>query len=520
MKNEKGFTIVELITSFVLISLIVALLFEVLFILKNLYSDSGIKTELLVKQALISEKINDELNSKNIMLATKCGATCVNFIFTDGTRSELSFDREENTFTYGNYKTKLISGSEYGNIDISTETILNVDVGRNDSIVQIKIPIYHKLLKQQDFGINIVYQYDSRNSAISGINVSDVVDAEKKIYLVGSANDIAFTGIAYNDPGYHVLNSDGTVTENDPNVIVDGSVGNEVGTTYTITYTILDMNSNIMDEVTRNVTLINSTTLFNYNGTNQSYVVPINGLYKIEVWGAQGGSVGTYAQGGKGGYTVGQINLSKKDVLNVYVGGQGKYEKNASIAGGFNGGGASGYGSDTSGGSGGGASDVRQNGTSLNNRIIIAGGGGGAGSKNDSSDLATGGAGGGISGLLGAYSTESYNGGAGTDSSGGAAATYTTNVTVLPTAGSLGQGGNGGSYSDTYGGGGGGAGYYGGGGGVRYGTGAGGSGYCGTMLNCTTYDGTKSFSSTDGIGTETGHQGNGAIKISLISITN
>jgi len=519
MKNEKGFTLIELISSFVLISLIVALLFEVLFIVKNLYSDSGIKTELLIKQALISEKISDEFNSKNVMIATKCGDSCVEFIFTDGTSSELSFDRNNNTFRYGDYKTQLIDGSKFGNIDISTQKALDVEIGRNDSIVQIKVPIYHNLIKKQDFGINIVYQYDSRNTAITGLDISDVIDVEKKIYLVGSSDDIAFTGITYNDPGYYVVSKDGGVSQNDENVIVNGTVGNEVGQTYTLTYTILDMNDNIMDEVTRNVTVINSSTLFTYNGSSQGYVVPVNGLYKIEVWGAQGGSVGTYAQGGKGGYTIGQINLSKNDVLNVYVGGQGSYEKNSSVVGGFNGGGASGYGSDTSGGSGGGASDVRQNGDTLQNRIIIAGGGGGAGSKNDSSDLATGGAGGGVNGLLGAYSTSSYNGSPGTSTSGGLAATYTTNVTTLPTIGSLGLGGNGGSYSDTYGGGGGGAGYYGGGGGVRYGTGAGGSGYCGSMLNCTTYDGTKSFLSTDGVSSETGHSGNGAVKISLISIT-
>lgn len=520
MKNEKGFTIIELITSFVLVSLIVALLFEVLFILKNLYSDSGIKTELLVKQALISEKINDELNSKTLTLARNCGDTCINFVFDDGTSSEMSFNREEKTFTYGNYKTKLIDGSTYGNIDISTQTILGVAEGRNDSIVQIKIPIYHKIVKKEDFGINIVYQYDSRNTSISGIYVSDVVDVDKKIYLIGSQNDITFTGINYIDPGYYVVSKDGTITENDTNVIVNGSVGSEVGETYTLTYTILDMNDNIMDEVKRNVTVINSTTLFNYNGDVQSFIAPINGLYKIETWGAQGGTVGEYSQGGKGGYTVGQINLSKNDNLNIYVGGQGSYEKNASVVGGYNGGGASGYGSENSGGSGGGASDVRQNGNTLNDRIIIAGGGGGAGSKNDSSNLGTGGAGGGVNGLLGAYSTASYNGLPGTNTTGGAAATYTTSVTTLPTVGTLGLGGNGGSYADAYGGGGGGAGYYGGGGGVRYGTGAGGSGYCGSMLNCTTYDGTQSFLSTNGINNETGHIGNGAVKISLISITN
>ena len=517
--NKKGFTIVELIASFALISLVVGLLFEVLFILKNLYTDSGVKTELLIKQALISEKINDELSTKSLRLATKCGINCILFEFHDGTRSELSFNREENTFKYGDYKTKLIDGSQYGNIEISTEKVLGVGSGLSDSIIKIKIPIYHKLLKRQDFGINIVYQYDSRNAAISGLFVSDVLDVKKRIHLIGSVNDIAFTGINYQDPGYFLVSADGAVTENDSSVIVDGDVGSVIGETYTLTYTVLDSNYNVMDKVTRNVTVVNSTTVLNYTGTKQDYTVPVNGLYKIEVWGAQGGTVGNYAIGGKGGYTVGQINLAQGSKLFAYVGGQGSFEKNKSVAGGYNGGGASGYGSDTSGGSGGGASDIRQDGTELSNRIIIAGGGGGAGSKNDSSNLGTGGAGGGISGLLGAYSTASYNGQPGTNESGGSSATYNTNVTTLPTSGTLGLGGNGGSYADTYGGGGGGAGYYGGGGGVRYGTGAGGSGYCGNMLNCTTYDGTSTFVSPSGLTNETGHSGNGTVKITLIRIT-
>lgn len=507
--KKNGFTVVELIASFALTSLIVALLFEIIFILKDLYTTSGIKTELLTKQALMSEKINDELTTKPLMLATKCGDTCINFVFADGTNSQLYFSRSENVFQYGDYKTKLVEGSQYGNIDISTETIVGVAAGKNDSIVKIEMPIYHKLLKKEDFGITIAYQYDSRNVSIAGLFVSDILDVEKRIYLTGATNDITFTGIAYQDPGYFVISGDGTVTQNDETVIVSGTVGQEVGKTYSLIYTILDSNENVMDKVTRNVTVIDSSTTFTYNGNSQGYVVPINGLYKIEVWGAQGGTVGSYAIGGKGGYTVGETNLAKNTTLNIYVGGQGKHEKSKSVNGGFNGGGASGYGSDTSGGSGGGASDVRQGGSTLQNRIIVAGGGGGAGSRNDSSDIANGGAGGGTLGLIGNYSTISYNGQPGTDSSGGVKATYETNVTVLPTAGSLGFGGNGGSYSNTYGGGGGGAGYYGGGGGVRYGTGAGGSGYCGTMLNCTTYNGS----------TDMGREGNGTIKITLLSIT-
>ncbi len=516
--NKKGFTVVELIVSFSLISLIVALLFQVIFILKDLYTDSGIRTELLTKQAIISEKINDELTNKTLVYANKCGNNCINFAFSDGSMSELSFNRDDNTFKYGDYKTKLISGSIYGNINISTETIVGVSTGRNNSIVKINIPIYHKLFKKEDYGINIAYQYDNRLTAISGLFVSDVLDSEKRVYLIGNSNDIAFTGINYNDPGYFVVDGKGNIIEDDNSVVVSGNVGSEVGKTYTITYTILDSNENIMSTASRNVTVIDSITTFNYNGDIQTFKAPINGLYKIEVWGAQGGTVGSQAVGGKGGYTTGQINLTKNTTLNIYVGGQGSFDKNKSVSGGFNGGGKSGYGSDTSGASGGGASDVR-NGNELSNRIIIAGGGGGAGSRNESSDPSNGGAGGGINGLIGSYSTISYNGSPGTSSNGGAHATYNTNITSNPTAGSLGIGGNGGSYSDTYGGGGGGAGYYGGGGGVRYGSGAGGSGYCGSMLNCTTYDGSKSFPSANG-SNETGHSGNGVVKITLISVTN
>lgn len=516
MKN-KGFTVIELIASFTLTSLIVALLFEVVFMLKNLYTDAGVKAELLTKQAIISEKINDDFVNKKLQSAATCGDACVDFTFSDDTTTRLTFNRNEKTLAYGDYNTTLISGSQFGNIEISAKTVVGVSSITNDGILTIKIPIYHKYFKQEDFGINIVYQYDSTYASLSGLFISDILDKEKTISLIGTIDDIAFKGIAYNDPGYRVTDSDGNIVDNDPSVIVKNEIGEEVNKTYSITYSILDTNGNVIDKIVRRVTLIDTETTFNYSGSKQEYTVPVNGLYKIEVWGAQGGSTGSSAIGGKGGYTVGQINLTKGTSLNIYVGGAGNFSQTTSSTGGFNGGGTSGAGSELSGASGGGASDVRKGGDALTNRIIVAGGGGGTGGKNDSSSEYTGGSGGGLEGLIGTYGTASYNGQPGTSSTGGAAATYSENVTVSPTAGSLGIGGNGGSYAGTYGGGGAGGGYYGGGGGVRYGTGAGGSGYCGTLLNCTSYNGTQTFASINGK-TETGHEGNGNIKITLISI--
>ena len=104
----------------------------------------------------------------------------------------------------------------------------------------------------------------------------------------------------------------------------------------------------------------------------------------------------------------------------------------------------------------------------------------------------------------------------GTLTSGGAAASYTTSITKSPGAGTKLNGGVGGLYSTTYSGGAGGGGYYGGGGGVRYGTGGGGSSYCGSMLNCTMYNGTQNFIQPNNT-TSIGKSGNGYARITLIN---
>lgn len=63
---------------------------------------------------------------------------------------------------------------------------------------------------------------------------------------------------------------------------------------------------------------------FYYTGTVQTWVVPVSGIYQLEVWGAQGGSDDTYA-GGFGGYSTGEVDLQEGDVLYIAVGGQNGY---------------------------------------------------------------------------------------------------------------------------------------------------------------------------------------------------
>ena len=75
---------------------------------------------------------------------------------------------------------------------------------------------------------------------------------------------------------------------------------------------------------------------FDYTGSEQTFIVPVSGTYRLETWGAQGGSVGDFA-GGFGGYSTGIIKFNQSEKLYINIGGSGNTGSNI---GGYNGGGS------------------------------------------------------------------------------------------------------------------------------------------------------------------------------------
>lgn len=108
-------------------------------------------------------------------------------------------------------------------------------------------------------------------------------------------------------------------------------------------------------------------TIWNFDFRNyvQTETIEYTGTYRLEVWGARGGN-DTYADKcGKGGYSKGQVRLTKGTIIYIYTGGTGSN-------GSFNGGGTGRLDYHK----GGGATDIRIGTDSLYSRIIVAGGGG------------------------------------------------------------------------------------------------------------------------------------------------
>ncbi len=65
MKNNKGFTVVELLSSFVLVMIIVVFLFEIVLELRNVYINEAVRTEIVNKNAILATALNQKLESTN-----------------------------------------------------------------------------------------------------------------------------------------------------------------------------------------------------------------------------------------------------------------------------------------------------------------------------------------------------------------------------------------------------------------------------------------------------------------------
>ncbi|MFV0250233.1 MAG: glycine-rich protein [Bacilli bacterium] len=262
-------------------------------------------------------------------------------------------------------------------------------------------------------------------------------------------------------------------------------------------------------------TLTAGTVYGNYDFTTsiKAVTIPCSGTYKLEVWGAQGGTT----SGGYGGYSSGSTTLTYNSTLYVVVGGQATYS-----GGGYNGGGLGSTNTGLERGGGGGATHIgKTNGllsatTAANLYIVAGGGGGGTVTEGEYQSSVSGGTGGGTTGGTGGLDTKCASCGStncwgraaagGTQSAGGLGGIGYDFVpnTYTGAQGSYGKGANGSNYMP-----GGGGGYYGGGaaGVTAYCTagGGGGSGYIG---------GVSSGSMTIG-----SRSGNGYARITLVTIS-
>ena len=267
------------------------------------------------------------------------------------------------------------------------------------------------------------------NTATRTVTVQDTT--APILTLIGDSNLTHNLNTAWVDPGYDANDTlDGNLTAS---VSISGTVDVNTTGTYTLNYSVSDTAGNMTD-VNRTVnvaeipqgpwTFTNAGKTgrlgptqaqidANYSGTSlegavtinaiqqgiQEWTVPATGTYRIEAWGAQGGSV-EGAVGGKGSRMSGDFYLVRNEQIKIIVGQSGTSESGGSGSG------------------GGGTFIVNENSSSP---LLISGGGGGAAIWNSNVRVGKGGVveNIGASGDSGSSPYTNLGGAGGTDGNGG-----------------------------------------------------------------------------------------------------
>lgn len=322
--NEKGMSVIEVVLTFALIMTIVAGILTLIMNYRNKTQTNLTYLELSTYKNTITKEIQDDILKLGIADINH-GGEC-----TSGEFSSCS----NIVFKTGIEKILAVS-----KIDISNrDSVLNKYIRYGDTKYPIEDTLPETIPSGRQPGeFQSIFVSDSDFLSVDSTILSD--GTEIKIYSI----DIYIEHIDFDDDfGIHIV-----ATNND----------------------VLTSNSYTKD--------------FAYTGDVQTYTIPVTGTYRIELWGASGGDIGSY-KGGLGGYTSGYIHLQAGQVLYFYVGGEGSQ----SAIGGWNGGGDLTSGQEAYGASGGGSTDVRlvsgawNNFDSLKSRIMVAGGGGGANYRN------------------------------------------------------------------------------------------------------------------------------------------
>ena len=167
MKNNKGFTLIEVAVSFTLVATISIVLLQLVLSLKEVYLSGDVKTTLLNKQGIMTKYIYDDLNNKELMSITTCGLSCLTFRYGEGTVKNLLVDPGNKTIKYGDYTLQIDNSSYFGNLSVEYDETSSALTTGDDSVISINIPVISKLLDNENFGFNIIKTYNRSNTSIN-----------------------------------------------------------------------------------------------------------------------------------------------------------------------------------------------------------------------------------------------------------------------------------------------------------------------------------------------------------------
>lgn len=163
--KKNGFTLVELITTFALVSAVVIVLVQLVLNVKTTYEKLGVKTELLQMQGTLIDKIYTSLMTKNVQIISHCGENCLEFYYQNGESEKLKVDINNKIISFGKYTAAVLDVAEISPLETSISYAQKELINKEDALIEIHIPI-KVLVYDQDFGVHVVFPYNQNTVSI------------------------------------------------------------------------------------------------------------------------------------------------------------------------------------------------------------------------------------------------------------------------------------------------------------------------------------------------------------------
>ena len=162
---KKGFTLIELIVSFTLITVVSISLFKTVLSVQQKQSQNIAINKFKAFQLLLNNEIENDFLKEEIESVNECGINCYDIEFKEIGIKRLSIDKVDNVITYGSFKEKL--PDNYKLIDDITITKYESTTSGINSYIFLDIPIKSSLEPSLN-SLKYMYTYDSTNKDISG----------------------------------------------------------------------------------------------------------------------------------------------------------------------------------------------------------------------------------------------------------------------------------------------------------------------------------------------------------------
>ena len=164
MKKKNGFTLVELLVSFVLITVVSMALFKTTLSLQQKQQVNLAKNKYKAFTVALNNTMQKDFLTDKLLSIKTCGINCYDIIYEKKGKIRFNLDRETNKLTYGAIVHELPSDYQFYD-NVSVRYFNNLGAPGLNSFIILSIPVKSSL--QPDLEeIKYMYQYNNEEYTV------------------------------------------------------------------------------------------------------------------------------------------------------------------------------------------------------------------------------------------------------------------------------------------------------------------------------------------------------------------